>query len=95
MAVRNGGGCVEVSPNGRKSAKSKAMEISKVKEERNGFAGPLGRGFLPNGSFRSDSSHSKLEQKEYREDLVGNGSKLIREHLCFFLKNHCDFEVSP
>jgi len=34
VAVRNGGGCVEVFPNVRKSAKLRAMEISKVKGER-------------------------------------------------------------
>jgi hypothetical protein len=34
VAVRNGGGCVEVSPNVRKSAKLRAMEISRVRVER-------------------------------------------------------------
>ena len=30
VSVRNGGGCVEVSPNVRKSAKLRAIEISRV-----------------------------------------------------------------
>ena len=34
VAVGNGGGCVEISPNVRKSAKLRAMEISRVKGER-------------------------------------------------------------
>ena len=34
VAVRNGGGCVEVPPNARKSAKLRVMEISRVREGR-------------------------------------------------------------